>query len=69
MEQMLNNDGWLNLNPTSIKFFASDNQATQSGLQSILIQRTNPLFNSHLLLPELKTPVGSKSHNAKRKYA
>lgn len=69
MEQMLNNDGWLNLNPTSIKFFASDNQATQSGLQSILIQRTNPLFNSHLLLPELKTSVGSTSHNAKRKYA
>ncbi len=52
VEQMLHNESWLDLEPQTIKCIMTDEPARQHGLQSILIQRTNPLFNSNLLLPE-----------------
>ena len=64
IDQILDTSGWMNFEPQSVKFVASDDQATQHGLQSILIQRTNPLLNSHLLLPEFETPARSTSDNA-----
>ncbi|MBI85983.1 MAG: site-specific DNA-methyltransferase [Planctomycetaceae bacterium] len=55
VEQMLDDQcGWMHLGPRSVKIISTDNPAIQHGLQSILIQRLNPLFNSRLLLPELK---------------
>ena len=55
IEQMLDTDCWMDLEPKSVKMVVSEDQSTQHGLQSILIKRTNPLFNSHLLVPKVET--------------
>ena len=52
IEQILNTESWMNLEPQSVRFLPTDGQSMQHGLQSILIQRTEPLFNSRLLLPK-----------------
>ena len=57
VEHILNNECWMELEPTSVKFIPGSDLAAQHGLQSILIQRTNPLFNYHLLQSGLKSPV------------
>lgn len=49
---ILENESWLQLAPHKAILIPTDEPQYQCGLQSVLIQRTRPLLNSHLLRAE-----------------
>ena len=53
--QILESESWMNLGSESVTFVRTPKHQLDHGLQSVLIQRTKPLLNSQLLLPELET--------------
>jgi hypothetical protein len=57
VDQMLNTGGWRDLDPQSVQVVDHSDPAERHGLQSILIARTDPVFNSHLLRPEVEAVV------------
>ncbi len=55
VQQVLDTESWQQLEPTSVQVVVPRSDLeTRYGVQSILIQRTNPLFNSRLLRPSRK---------------
>ena len=62
IEQMLETPSWISLDPKSVRIIASDKQSIRYGLQSMLIQRMNPIFNSRLLRPECELPSETYQH-------
>ena len=55
VHQMLNTPSWQQLEPRSVRVVPSDGRHMQHGLQSVLIERENPLLNSVLLRPNRKS--------------
>ena len=53
IEQIDSTPAWKDLAPNSVRMFSGTEQQIQHGLQSILIEKTDPLLNSRLLRPEL----------------
>ena len=49
VEQILHTESWMSFEPTTIKVLDSENQRTHYGLQSILIERANPVLNAAML--------------------
>ena len=59
IEQILDTKAWSDLAPGSVRVFTDTEPQAQHGLQSILIAKTDPLLNSHLLRPDLM-PINRK---------
>jgi DNA modification methylase len=52
VEQVLQSEAWTRLGTKSVQFIPTGEPQIQHGLQSMLVLRTRPLLNSHLLLPD-----------------
>jgi site-specific DNA-methyltransferase (adenine-specific) len=53
IERIASTKSWSDFDPRSTKFIPTEDQRQRHGLQSLLIQRTNPLLNSSLLRAEM----------------
>ncbi|MAE67966.1 MAG: site-specific DNA-methyltransferase [Phycisphaeraceae bacterium] len=54
-EQIVNTKTWRRFDPDRLRIIPEKDQSARHGLQSILIQRTNPLLNAAVLRPERET--------------
>jgi len=60
IERIRSTKSWSDFDPRSAKFIPTEDQRQRHGLQSLLIQRTNPLLNSGLLRAEMAGVTNEK---------